>query len=79
MKHRNVMHAAARNAQAIRWAQTHTLRDLEDLVNEMSGLGQDVSDITRLLDDLYEIDRSSQADADTVPELEASEYAETAG
>lgn len=79
MRHRNAMQAAARNAQAIKWAQTHTLRDLEDLVNEMSGLGEDVSDIARLLDDLCEIDRSLQADADMVPEREASEYAVTAG
>jgi len=79
MRHRDAMHAAAMNAQAIKWAQTHTLRDLEDLVNEMASLGEDVSDIARLLDDLYEIDRSLQADADTVPEQEASEYAATAG
>lgn len=79
MKHRNAVRAAKRNAQAIKWAQTHTLRDLEDLVNEMSGLGEDVTDIARLLDDLYEIDRSLRTDADTVPELEASEYAVTAG
>lgn len=79
MRHRNAMQAAARNAQAIKWAQTHTIRDLEDLVNEMSGLGEDVSDIARLLDDLHEIDRSLQADADMVPENEASEHAVTAG
>jgi len=79
MRHRNALQAAARNAQAIKWAQTHTLRDLEDLVNEMAGLGEDVSDIAQLLDDLCDLDRSLQADTDMVPEQEASEYATTAG
>ncbi|MBN1676926.1 MAG: hypothetical protein JW880_00145 [Candidatus Thermoplasmatota archaeon] len=78
MKHGNALRAA-RNAQAIKWAKTHTLRDLEDLVDEMAGLGEDVSDIAQLLDDLCEIDRSLQTGADTVPELEASEHAITAG
>lgn len=79
MKHRNVGQAAVRNTQAIQWAKTHTLRDLEDLVNEMSGLGEDVTDISQLLTDLSEIDRSLQTDAEAVPEPEACEYAEIAG
>lgn len=79
MKHRDVWRAAVRNAQAIQWAKTHTLRDLEDLVNEMASLGEDVTDISRLLDDLREIDRSLHADPCAEPEPEACEYAEIAG
>lgn len=75
MKHRNAVHAANQTALAIRWAQTHTLQDLDDLVNEMSSLGEDVTDIGQLLVDLHEIDRSLQADTLAGPEPEASEYA----
>jgi len=78
MKHRNAVKAAVRNAYAIEWAKTHTLQDLEDLVSEMSGLGEDVSDISQLLDDLHELDRSLQAD-DIVAIPETSEQAEIAG
>ena len=74
MKHRNVAQAAVQNAQAIDWAKTHTLQDLEDLANEMSSLGEDVMDIKQLLDDLCNIEKSMQADIDAVPE--AREYAE---
>ena len=77
MKHRNAAKEAVQNAQAIDWAKTHTLQDLEDLANEMSGLGEDVTDIKQLLDDLCNIERSLQADVDAVPE--ACEYAEVAG
>lgn len=74
MKRRNaVRQAAVANAQAIDWAKTHTLRDLENLVNEMSDLGEDVNDIVGLLDDLKEIDRGLHLGADSVPE--ACEYA----
>ncbi len=79
MKHRDALKATVRNVQAIQWAKTHTLQDLEDLVNEMSGLGEDVTDISQLLTDLSEIDRSLQTDMDVVPEPEASEIAEIAG
>ncbi len=74
MTRRNaVRQAAAANAQAIDWVQTHTLRDLENLVNEMSDLGADVNDIVGLLDDLKEIDRGLHLGAEPVPE--ACEYA----
>lgn len=74
MKHRNAAQEAVQNAQAIDWAKTHTLQDLEDLVNEMSSLGEDVLDIKQLLDDLCNIEKSLQDDIDAVPE--AREYAE---
>jgi hypothetical protein len=77
MKRRNAARAAVRNAQAIDWVKTHTLRDLRDLVNEMSDLGEDVKDISQLLSDLSEIDRSLHADIEVVPE--ECEYAEMAG
>ena len=78
MKHRNAVQAAVLNAQALRWVKTHTLQDLEDLVNEMSGLGEDVMDIADLLDNLREIDRSLHPDMEPVVP-EACEYAEIAG
>ena len=78
MKHRNVVKAAVRNAYAIEWAKTHTLQDLEDLVNEMSDLGEDVSDISRLLFDLHELDRSLGTD-EMIAIPETSEQAEIAG
>jgi lipoate synthase len=37
---------------------THTIHDLEALVDEMNGLGEDVNDIVSLLDDLREIDQN---------------------
>lgn len=77
MRRRNAAQAAVKNAQAIEWVKTHTLQDLEDLANEMSGLGQDVNDIVELLDDLKEIDLSLHQVAEPVPE--ACEYAEIAG
>ncbi len=77
MKHRNATHEAAQNAQAIEWARTHTLQDLDDLANEMSCLGEDVTDIRRLFDDLCEIERSLQDGIDSVPG--ACESAEVAG
>lgn len=80
MKHRDAARAAVQNARAIQWVQTHTVQDLEDLVHEMSSLGEDVTNISQLLDDLLEIDRSLQADTQTmIPEPEMSEYAEIAG
>lgn len=79
MMHRDAVKAAVRNAQAIQWVKTHTIQDLEDLVYEMSTLGEDVTNISQLLDDLMEIDRSLQTDAETIPEPEMSEYAEIAG
>ncbi len=77
MKRRDAAHAAVRNAQAIDWVKTHTLRDLRDLVNEMSDLGEDVTDISQLLTDLTEVDRSLHADVEVAPEV--CEYAEMAG
>jgi hypothetical protein len=76
MKRRDAARKAVRNAQAIDWVKTHTLRDLRDLVNEMSDLGEDVMDISQLLTDLTEIDRSMQADTEVAPET--CEYAEIA-
>ena len=75
MKHGDAYKAAVRNVQAIQWAKTHTLQDLEDLVNEMSSLGEDVTDISQLLNDMSEIDRSLQADMSVSLEPEASEIA----
>lgn len=75
MKHGDAYKTAVRNVQAIQWAKTHTLQDLEDLVNEMSSLGEDVMDISQLLNDLSEIDRSLQADMSVSLEPEASEIA----
>lgn len=79
MKRRNeVRQAAVLNAQAIEWVKTHTLQDLEDLVGEMSGLGEDVTDIADLLDDLKEIGRSLNPETEpAVPE--ECEYAAIAG
>ena len=77
MRRRNAAQAAVMNAQAIEWVKAHTLQDLEDLANEMAGLGQDVNDIVELLDDLKEIDLSLHQVAEPVPE--ACEYAEIAG
>jgi hypothetical protein len=77
MRRRDAARAAARNVQAIEWVKTHTLKDLEALANEMSGLGQDVGDIVELLDDLKEIDQSLHHVEEPVPEM--CEYAEIAG
>jgi hypothetical protein len=78
MKHRNAARAAVHNAQAVQWVKTHTLQDLEDLVFEMSGLGEDVRDIANLLDDLREIDLSRHPETESVIP-EACECAEIAG
>jgi len=77
MRRGNAAQAAVRNVQAIDWVRAHTLRDLEDLANEMTGLGQDVNDIVELLDDLKEIDQSLHHVGEPVPEM--CEYAEIAG
>jgi hypothetical protein len=77
MRRRDATQKAVRNAQAVEWVKTHTLQDLRDLVNEMSGLGEDVMDIAQLLADLTEIDRSLQADSEIAPEV--CEYADIAG
>ena len=77
MRRRNAARGAVRNAQAIEWVRTHTLRDLEDLANEMLDLGQDVGDIVELLDDLKEIDQNLHPEAEPVPGM--CEYAEIAG
>jgi len=79
MKRGNAVRAAVRNAQAIEWVKTHTLQDLEDLVNEMSDLGEDVRDITELLVDLQDIDRSLRTDIEDIPARADEEYAEIAG
>jgi hypothetical protein len=68
MMRRNAVRDAIQNAQAIDWARTHTLQDLHDLADEMSGLGADVGDITRLLDDLADLDRSLGFDTRAAPE-----------
>ncbi len=77
MKHRNAVRAGIRNSQIILWAETHTLQDLADLATEMSGLGEDVNDIERLLNNLVEIDRSLQTDLEVIPGAEQN--AEIAG
>jgi lipoate synthase len=58
MKHRRAKQVGVQNAQAIEWVMTHTIHDLEALVDEMNGLGEDVNDIVSLLDDLREIDQN---------------------
>ena len=78
MKHRNAVKEAVQNAYAIDWAKTHTLQDLEDLVSEMSSLGEDVNDISQLLVDLHEIDRSLRTD-DIIAIPETREQAAIAG
>jgi hypothetical protein len=79
MKHRDALQAAVRNVRAIQWTKTHTLQDLEDLVNEMASLGEDVTDISQLLNDLHEIDQSLHNDTVVVPEPEGNAIAEIAG
>jgi hypothetical protein len=76
MRRRNSVQAV-RNAYAVAWVKTHTLQDLRDLVNEMSVLGEDVTDISQLLDDLTEMDRSMHAGISEIPE--ACEQADVAG
>ena len=76
MRRRNAAQAVV-NAQAIEWVKTHTLQDLETLVNEMSGLGEDVRDIVELLDDLKAIDQGLHLETESVPEV--CEFAEIAG
>jgi len=77
MRHRKAAQAAAQNVQAIEWVRTHTLKDLEDLANEMQVLGEDVNDIVGLLEDLKEIDQSLYPETEPVPEV--SECAAIAG
>ncbi len=67
MKHRRAKRTGAQNAQAIEWAKTHTIRDLEALVTEMNGLGEDVNDIACLLDDLKEIDQGLSLECEVAP------------
>ncbi|UCE81238.1 MAG: hypothetical protein JSV94_02100 [Methanobacteriota archaeon] len=59
MLNRKAARAAARNAQAIEWVRTHTVRDLENLAGEMKAKGEDVHDIIDLLGELREIDVGS--------------------
>jgi hypothetical protein len=68
---------AVRSAYAVAWVKTHTIQDLRDLVNEMSVLGEDVTDISQLLEDLTEVDRSMHAGIYENPE--ECEQAEIAG
>ncbi len=56
MLNRKTVRAATRNALAIEWVRTHTVRDLEDLAGEMKAQGEDVRDIIGLLGELREID-----------------------
>lgn len=78
MRRRDVSRAVLRNAEAIEWVKTHTIRDLEDLVNEMSNLGADVEPMAHLLDDLRDIEQGSRESIEHVP-AETSEYAAIAG
>jgi len=48
-------------------------------VNEMASLGEDVTDISQLLNDLHEIDQSLHNDTVVVPEPEGNAIAEIAG
>jgi hypothetical protein len=67
MLNRKSARAAARNAEAIKWVRTHTVRDLEGLAGEMKTRGEDVRDIIDLLDELREIDRSLCLETEFVP------------
>jgi len=78
MKPRDRTRAVRLNAEAVEWTRTHTLGDLEDLVNEMSGVGEDVSVMARLLDELKEIDHGIDVESEHVPPT-TSECAETTG
>ena len=78
MKLRDRTRAVKLNAEAVEWTRTHTVRDLEDLVNELSGFGEDVSVMARLLDELKEIDHSINVELGEVPP-ETRECAEMTG
>lgn len=78
MKLRDRTRAVKLNAEAVEWTRTHTVRDLEDLVNELSGFGEDVSVMARLLDELKEIDHSINVELEQVPP-ETRECAEMTG
>ena len=67
MMTRKSARAAVRNAQAIEWVRTHTVRDLEYLAGEMRSRGEDVRDIIGLLGDLREIDKDLCLEAELVP------------
>lgn len=78
MKLRDRTRAVRLNAQAVEWTRTHTLGDLEDLVNELSGIGEDVSAMAKLLDELREIEHSINVESEHVPPV-VGECAEIAG
>ncbi len=67
MMKRKSVRAAARNAEAIDWVRTHTVRDLENLAGEMETRGEDVHDIVDLLDDIREIEKSLCLEMELVP------------
>ena len=67
MLNRKAVQAAARNAEAIDWVRTHTVRDLESLAGEMKTRGEDVHDIDDLLGDLREIETSLCMETEPVP------------
>jgi hypothetical protein len=64
---RKSVRAAERNAEAIDWVRTHTVRDLESLACEMKTRGEDVQDIVDLLDDIREIEKGLCLEMELVP------------
>jgi len=68
MLNRKAVRAAVRNAEAIKWVRSHTVRDLECLADEKKARGDDARGIIDLLDELREIDRSLCSELELVPE-----------
>ena len=69
MLSRKAVRAAVQNARAIEWVRTHTIQDLEELVERRQVQGEDVRDINDLLDDLREIESDLCFDGGPVPEM----------
>lgn len=69
MLSRKAVRAAVQNARAIDWVRTHTIEDLEELVERRQVQGEDVRDINDLLDDLREIETNLSFEGGPVPEM----------
>ena len=69
MLSRKAVRAAVQNARAIDWVRTHTIQDLEELAESRQVQGDDVRDISDLLDDLREIETNLSFEGGPVPEM----------
>ena len=69
MLSRKAVRAAVQNARAIDWVRTHTIQDLEELAESRQVQGEDVRDISDLLDDLREIETNLSFEGGPVPEM----------